>query len=207
MTDAAIADETSTSILHIKVIKGKDKVDIDANAVPAHKYKEVVELGFQTAINGGMTKVTKANYADPVELAAKAMEIARDRVEKLLAGTLTIGRKTATKGPSGVVMTEARRIAKQMAKDIMRDRGFKLSHYPQSVITELANAMIEDDPSIIQLAEHNIANRKSKKVSIDIGELLKGKEDENLVEKALVKKAKGPISAKQAGKVQPRAMH
>lgn len=196
--------------LNIPVVKGKGSVPIDTDAVPENYYKEALLQGFKTIVNGGMSKITKETYPVPEELAAAAMEVAHSRVAAMMEGKLKLGRSAAPKGPSGAVMTEARRLARQLVKDTLRAQGHKVSHYSSGDITEAANAVIADltgkPGDLIAMAEVNLASRGKVELKIDLGKVIS--EDPKLVAKAeeakILKKAKGPISAKQAGKVAPR---
>jgi len=109
---------------------------------------------------------------------------------------------------SAQVMTEARRIARNLVKDAMKEEGIKISHVKASEITAAANELIGDDPSIVEQAKANLAAAETApKAKINIKALIK--EDPELVAKAEAKKAKEreskPLSKTQAGKVKPRA--
>jgi hypothetical protein len=67
--------------------------------------------------------------------------------------------------------------------------------------------LIDSDPSILKTAEENLKQREATPIKIDIASLIKA--DPALVAKDEAKKAEAkankPLSAKQAGKVAPRA--
>jgi hypothetical protein len=61
---------------------------------------------------------------------------------------------------SARVMTEARRIAKNIAKEKLKSRGIKVNYEVKtSEISKIANALVETDPSIIETALANLGQR------------------------------------------------
>ena len=105
-------------------------------------------------------------------------------------------------------MTEARRIAKNIIKDMMKRDKIKVSHVPAAEITKAANALLAVRPELVTQAEQSLAERKAIKIDtaqFDIGQI---KIDPKLVAKAeadkQAKKKDKPLSATQAGKVAPR---
>ena len=195
--------------LTIPVTKAKATLTIDTDVVPDAYYQEALAQGFKALINGGATKITKETYPDEEELKAKALETARARVQAMYEGKLKLGRSAksdSTKVP-GEVMTEARRLARDLVKQALKDAGHRISHYSSTEITIQANAVIAANPEIIEQAAANIEARKTKKPVIDIAAI---KEDPAKVGAANAKKAAakaGPLSAKQAAKVAPRVTH
>ena len=198
------------TILSIPVTKAKAAIDIDTDQVHETMYAAALKEGLKTLVNGGMSKVTKETYPNAEELKAKAWEIAQARALQLIDGSLKLGRSIATKGPSGAVMTEARRLARDLVKAALKAQGLKVSHYESSEITRAANAMIEQDSGLITMAEANIAARGKVSAPFDPATMIHP--SQKLVEAAEEAKAKKaankvPLSAKQAGKVAPRASH
>ena len=194
------------SVMSIQVTKGKGSVDLDPDTLPIEVYAEALRLGLKELVNRGMSKITVAKL-EGEELAkaqAAAMEKATENVEAIKAGKIRYtGQKSATKA-SGEVMTEARRIAKNIVKDQIKKAGGKISHYEAKEITAAANQLIEAQPEIIETAKTNLEARKAAPVKIDIASLVK--ESPKLVAKAEENKAKkkGQLSAKQAGLVAKR---
>lgn len=180
-------------------------IELDPSKLPDAVYAEIFLQGAKAVLGRGMSKVTKENYPDEKERAAAAMAAAQKNLEAAYEGKIRITGGKA-KGASGVVMTEARRIAKGIVKDMIKENGEKVSHYEASEITKAANQLIEEDPSIIELAKENIEKRKTKTPS-KAKELFAGiKISEKLVAKAEAKKKAGKVlSATQAGKVQVRS--
>lgn len=193
--------------MQIPVTKGKGTVDIDPETIPVEVYAEALRLGLKELVNRGMSKVTVAKL-EGEELAkaqAAAMEIAAKNVEAINTGKIRFtGQKAATK-VSGAVMTEARRIARNIVKDEIKKAGGKISHYEAKEITAAANQLIEAQPEIIEQAKEALAKRDAAPVKLDITKLVK--ESPKLVAKAEKAKAekKSQLSAKQAGMVAKKA--
>lgn len=197
-------------ILNIPVTKaGNATVEIDPNDAPENMFKAIVEAGCKVLINGGAGEITHKNYPDEEKFKKAAMNLAETRVLQLMEGTLKLGRGTAVKGPSGPVMTEARRLAREVVKTVMKSKGYKVSHYSQSEITLLANELLKEDPGYIVQATANIEARKNPPKMIDLS---KARANPELVAKAEEAKARkkseklpgGLLSAAQAGRTAPR---
>lgn len=194
------------AIVQVPVVKGKDSVDIDTDAIPPEVWSAVIEAGLKVFVNGGASKITKAAYnGDEGKLKDAAMAKAQERVASMLDGTIKIpGKKAAKKGGDREVNTEAMRLAKAHVKDLMREQGLKISHYSAKEITEAAKNVLESMPELYEEAKANIAKRKEavavEAKGIDLSKLMKA--DPKLVAKAAeaaAKKKKGSLSAKQAG--------
>lgn len=210
MSDEPEAGEAVSNTLTIPVVKSKGTVQVDTGTIPVEYYKEALAQGLKVIVNGGASKINKETYTDPKELMAAAQALAEERVAQMMAGTLKLGRKAAASGKTPhVVMTEARRLARDLVKTAMKNAGLRLSHYKSSEITEAANAMIAQDASLIKMAEANIEARGKLHVPFDPSKI---HADPGLVAKAEKEKAekasrKVPLSALQAGKPAPRASH
>lgn len=195
------------AIVKVPVSKTGTTLDVDIDAIPANAFSIIVMEGLKAVLAKKMSKITVAKL-EGEELAAAqaaALKIAEANLADVMADNIKSGRSAKKSTVKGVVMTEARRLAKAVVKDQIRASGQKISHFKASEITEAANALIEADPSYITMAEANLAARESApKPTIDITALIKP--DAELVKKAEAKKAegKGQLSAKQAGKVAPR---
>jgi hypothetical protein len=191
--------------ISVAITKGKANVTFQTDDLPEHVYAAALALGLKELANKGMSKITKALYADPEELKAAAMAKAAENVEAINAGTIKIpGQKAASK-VSGAVMTEARRIARNMVKDAIKANGGKVSHVEARDITAAANALLasEEGAGIVTQATANLAERAKVPVSLAIISAIPISEKK--VKAAEAKKAKDQLSAKQAGKVKPRA--
>jgi len=205
-TEPTTTDDAST-LMSIAVTKSGNLVDVDLSKLPDGVYREALLQGLKVLINRGMSKITKEALPDDATRKAEADHKANANVADLYAGKVKLtGTKAKSAKASGAIMTEARRLAKNLVKDAMKANGIKISHVAASEITKAANALLDADPSIIETATKNLADREATPVAIDIKALIKT--DPKLVEKAEAKKAADkanrPLSAKQAGKVAPR---
>lgn len=191
-----------STILNVPITKGKGSVAIDTAQIPQEVYEEALLQGLKVLLNRGMSKITKAELGDDDTVKKEAMLKAEKNAEDVLAGKIKFtGRKATTKA-SGAVMTEARRLARNLVKDAMKAHGIKISHVEASEITKAANAILADateGPSLIAMATANLAEREKVPVAESIVSSIKI--SDKLVAKANERKAasKSQLSAKQAG--------
>lgn len=205
-------------IYTIPVTKSKGVIDIDVDTIPDEVYAEAVRLGLKELVNRGMTKITKAafNDADAVKnghangeahMKAEAQAKAAANVQDILVGKIRFSAGAKAKKASGFVMTEARRLAKNIVKDLIKKNGGRISHFEAKEITAAGNALLESEAGaeIMAQAEQNIKEREQVKIEgIDIMSLVKA--SPALVAKAEKRNAeKKQLSAKQAGMTAPRA--
>jgi hypothetical protein len=207
MTDVTEVDtetglQEEGEILRIPVVKGKDFLEIDTGKIPIHVYREALVQGFKVILNRGQTQVTKATYPKPEELQAKAMEVAETTLESMYAGKIRI-MGGATKGDKvpREVMTEARRIARNLVKEELKRSGVKVSYVESRDITAAANSLLATSPDIIKQAEDEVEKRAATKVKIDIGSI---PISQKKVKAAEARKADKTLSAAKAGKVATR---
>jgi len=195
--------------LEVPITKGKATVtiDISADILPDAVYKEALLLGLKELANRGMSKITKASTKNEEELKSLAMAQAEKNVEAIMSGNIRFSGKKAKTGESAAVMTEARRLAKNLIKDALRANGEKPSQYEPKEITALANAYLAEDPSLIEQAKANLEERAKTPVLEKLKSVVAGsiKASPKLIAKAAAKKKDKPLSATQAGKVKPRA--
>ena len=204
-TEAPAADAPDGTILSIPCVKGKKNIDIHTGKLPESVYREALMQGLKQILNRGMTKVTKAQYPISAELEAKAMEVAAETVEAMYAGKTKImmtGAKVAK--ASGAVMTEARRIARNIIKDELKAQKIKISHVAAKDITAAANAYIAENKEIIKQAEESLkaADASRTKAATAVANLAKAIPiDAKKVAKVEADKAKAKetLSATQAG--------
>ena len=195
------------AVIQVPITKAGATIDFDTNDLSDEVYAVVVMEGLKTLLNRGASKITKETYPVEAERKDAALLKAAEQVEKVKSGDVKRGGKAKAK-ESAKVMTEARRIARNLVKDAMKEEGIKISHVKASEITAAANALIDQDPSIIEQAKTNLAAAETAPTAkINIKALIK--EDPELVAKAEAKKAKEreskPLSKTQAGKVKARA--
>lgn len=194
------------------------KADIEA-AMNNHPMlmEDLIEVALEVIVNRRMTSVgsvTKMTGAELEGAQSKAITIAEENLTKLL-DTGDVGKKKAkAKVAKKEVLDEARRIARNLVRDNIRKIGKNPSRVEAKKITELANALIETNPSILEEASANIEARKSKvsQESADAIALLEKlggvAESPRLIAKDEEKKAKakatrsksGTLSATQASK-------
>lgn len=203
MTDTTQAEATEKTVLRIPVVKGKTYLELIPDEMPIHVYTEALVLGFKQILNRGQTKVTKEAYPEPEALKAKAMEIAEATLENMYAGKIRVagGSAKSDKVPREI-MTEARRIARNLVKEELKRSGVKVSYIESSEITKAANALLASDPDILVQAEEEVEKRASKKVKIDISTI---PVSEKKVKAAEARKADKTLSAAKTAKVATRA--
>ena len=187
--------------------------EVDTDAVPEPQFVHILQEGAKVIINGGGSKLTPYSKATTDEeretFRTAAVELAAKRYAQMLANELSTGRGRSAKtdGIPAAVVTEARRIARDLVKDTIKHNGGRVSHYKPSDITAAANDLLADEeqgPGFIAMARENLAARKKSTITITLPSL---KEDPKLVAKAEEKKilAKAATLSKvQAGKVAPR---
>jgi hypothetical protein len=189
------------------VTKAKQALGLETDDLPEHVYIAFMREGAKHYLNRGMSKITKKEYPNPEELKAAALEQGQKNMEAILAGNIRIVGQAKASKVSGAVMTEARRLARNLVKDEIKRAGLKVSHFEAKEITKAANAILENDDSLIKDAQENLEKRAKTPVKVDIKGLIK--ESPEKVAAAEAKKAKAKASAAasktQAGIVQPRA--
>ena len=211
MADEATGDAQAKEkvYLDVPVVKGKGTVRICPSDIADDVWQEVIAQGLKVIINGGASKITKALYeGDEDKLKAAAMAKATERVAGMLDGTIKLSRKAAAKGVSGAVKTEAMRLARNLVKDELKRQQIKISHVAASDITAGAKLYLERDPSIIEMAKKNLAEREAVPVpeGIDLSALIRSDPKKNAAADAKAAKAKAEgLSAAKAGQVKTRA--
>ena len=199
------------AILKVPVSKAGASLDVDVDKIPQDAFAIVVLEGLKVLLAKKMSKITVAKLEgeDLAKAQAAALEVAKGNLSDIMEDKVKSGRSgsSKTKGVPGAVMTEARRLAKAVVKDQIRAAKIKISTVPASDITAAANELIASDDSYVIQAKANLEARATVKPTIDITKLIQP--DPKLVAKAEAKKAEAkknaPLSAKQAGKVAPRA--
>lgn len=87
-------------------------------------------------------------------------------IAELVADARRLGSHTERVIPVGsatfsaaAVMTEAHRLAKNLAKEKLRGRGVKVNEVEASQIAEIARVLVNADPSIVETANVNLEKR------------------------------------------------
>lgn len=201
------ATNSPDSIVAVHVVKANSTINVDTAALPDAVYREVIAQGLKIIVNRGTTKITKETYPDEAQRSEAAMEAAQHQVDEMLAGKVkrSAGVKAGKGASDTKVMTEARRIARNMIKDQMRANGLKVSQYDASTITEAANALMAKQPAILEEARASLERHaKPAQVELDLKSLPVS--DKKAAEAAKRKAEKATqLSAKQAGK--PKTGH
>jgi hypothetical protein len=198
---------TPSTIVTIALKNAAGNVDVDTAKLPDDVYREALMQGLKVIAERGMSKLTKEAYPDETERKQAINAKAVANVQDMYDGKVKITGAAKVKKASGAVMTEAMRLARNLVKDAMKANKIKISTVKASEITKAAKMLIDSDSSILQTAEDNLKQREATPIKIDIASLIKA--DPALVAKDEAKKAEAkankPLSAKQAGKVAPRA--
>lgn len=190
-------------IYSVPITKGKQELRVNSGDFPVEIFAEIFYNGLKVLLNKGMGDIkTKDLEGDALAKAqAQAMKFAQDNLNKLLTGEFKKTSSKATK-VAGKIVVEARRLARQWTKDQLKHAGHKPSQYKASEISKFAQAVIDSDPSWIEMAKASLEQAAAKTATIDLGAL---KPDPTLVAKAKEKKKDRPLSATQAGLIAPRA--
>jgi len=196
--------------LEIKVTKAARTITVDTEKFNEKVYEHVFLKGLEPLINAKMSKITVKDLEGEALEAARvaAYEQAEKNLNDLYEGKIRAGRGTITAKDGskipGPVMTEAKRLAKEVVKDEIKAAGMKVSHVAASDITKAATELVKADPQFIEQAFLNIEARKAKTVAVNISELIH--ESPKLVERAKKAQAdrKATLSATQAGKAAKR---
>lgn len=218
-----MSEPEDDGIVSIPISKaGNRTIQVDANSLPADMFKLVVIEGLKAVLNSRMSKITGLKTLEGQALADQqdaAFKIAEENLKTLIEGNVKKRGVAAKSKLPAAVMTEARRLAKEVVKNEIRKAGHKISHIPASVITDAANKLIADDASYIDMAKANIEARTAKTTigegdaaqaaALSLLDKLGVSESPELVKKAQAEKDKrkaekaGTLSAKQAGKAAP----
>lgn len=200
-------DATPSTIVQVALKNAAGTIEVDTAKLPDDVYREALMQGLKIIAERGMSKLTKEAYPDETERKQAIHAKAEANVQDMYDGKVKITGAKTVKKASGAVMTEAMRLARNLVKDAMKVNKIKISTVKASEITKAAKALLDADTSIIATAEANLAAREATPLKIDITKLIHA--DPELVAKDAAKKAAAkadkPLSAKQAGKVAPRA--
>lgn len=192
------------AVVTVQVTKSKSTVDIDTEKLPQDVYEYALLQGLKVIANRGMSKITKETYPNADELKVAAQAMAEKNIVAMYEGKVRMVGGAKKSKASGAVMTEARRLAKNLIKDEMKKAGIKVSHVAAKDITAAANALLDTMPELLEQAQTNLKAREDEAkgvgTKINIAELVKA--DPDKVAKAEAKKAAkaGTLSATQAGK-------
>jgi hypothetical protein len=180
----------------------------DVNNLPADVFAAVIKEGLKVFCNSRMSTLpapSKLTGAEAEEAKAAALAKAEANWADMKEGKLVkrgAGAATKSAGVPRAEMTEALRLAKEVAKDLIRKAGMKISHVPAKDITAAAKQMVENDPSYFEKARQNLAERATIPTVMDIKSLVS--ESPKLKAEAEARNAakkEKVLSAKQSGLV------
>lgn len=149
------------TVFNIMVTKAQQTLQVVWDDLPQPIKLRLIAEGIGKLLNAATAKVTKSSTPDAESLKAQALGLAQKKLDSLHRGEL---RAKAVKGQgkaSGVVMTEARRLAKNIIKAQIKAAGKKISDYETKAITEAANGYVTKHPELIKQAEESIAAAKA----------------------------------------------
>jgi hypothetical protein len=149
------------TIFKIRITKAKADLEVDFDELPKEVKLAIVEKGLAAFLNGATAKETTKTTPDEAVRAENAMALANKKLDALKRGELKAARAKSDGKVSGVVMTEARRLAKNIVKAGIKAAGHKISDYEAKAITEAANAYIEEHPEIVQQAQASVEAAKA----------------------------------------------
>jgi len=192
-------------------------IEMNFSTLPDQIYQALLIAGAEAFLNkaNGAAKslagITKLEGKELEDRKKEVLEAAEKTAQQLRDGIVPGAKKAKA---SGAVQTEAMRLAKAMVKDLIRNSGQKVGAYTAKELTVAAKEVLERNPSLLQLAEKNLAERatdaKGTK-SLDLKGLFGAKAESEEVKakpkappKRKEKGDKVPLSAKQAGMAAPR---
>lgn len=187
-------------VIKVKIAKAKTNIEVLFEDLPPDIQLYIVEQGLSKVLNAATAKVTKANTESEAQLAELALAEANKKLDKLKKGDLKRSSKSDGKVP-GVVMTEARRLAKNIVKASIKAQGQRISDYEAKAITEAASIYLGEHPELIEQASASIEASKNLATaaavnvsSIPVSEVKRAKNEAKKAE------ARAATEAKNAGK-------
>ena len=198
------------AIISVPIAKaGKEaSIDVDTAAYSDEVYAYVLAEGLKAIANARMSKVgavTKLSGKELEDAQAMALKIATENLDKLAKGEVKKAKGKSASGEDRKVITEARRLGREVIKDMIKAAKGRIGDYSAKQITEAADELIKGDPSFVVKAKENLASRNDTLPVLDIGALIQP--DAKKVAKRKADEASKPLSAKHAGmtgKVPPR---
>lgn len=199
-TDAAEA-QTAGVTFKIKIPKAGQSIEVVWADLPQKVQMYIVEQGLSKLLVAATAKVTATTQPDEALRKDEAMAYANKKLDSLKAGKLSARASKSDGKVSGVVMTEARRLAKTIVKAQIKAAGQKISDYSAKAITEAANLYLGDHQELIAQAEQSIAQAKalSEVAAVNVAAIPVDQDKVAKREKANAEK-RAATSAKNAGK-------
>jgi hypothetical protein len=198
------ATHTPTMIV-VNVPKAKVKLELNWDSLDIDTKLAIIQAGAEKIVQAATAKFTKANQKDEQELEASAKQAAEAKLADIHAGKWKPGRKASAGKVAGVVMTEARRLAKNIVKAQIKAAGQRISDYEAKAITEAANLYLSEHEELIAQASASIEASKAlaSQAAVDVKAIPVSaiKVAKNNEKKAA---AKAATAAKNAGKPGPQ---
>lgn len=200
-----MADDEDSLIFNVKITKAKANLAVNFGELPRAVQEYIIEQGLAKLLNGATAKETAATTPDEAVRAANAMSLAEKKLDSLKAGKI-VARASKDGKVAGVVMTEARRLAKNIVKAGIKAQNKRISDFEPKAITEAANAYLADHPELIAAAKASIdasaALSAATVVNVEAIPVSATRVAANEKKKA---EAKAATAAKNAGKPGPQA--
>ncbi len=156
------------STINVQISKAKKELQISIEefmALDPDVQIYILEQGYGKVLNAATAKLTKAKIDEEgltdEQVADQAMGLVNKRMDELKAGKVKRTRSAGKGKVPGVVMTEARRLAKNIIKAAIKASGERISAYEPKVITEAANEYLEQHPEVIEQAAASIEQAKT----------------------------------------------
>lgn len=201
------------STINVQISKAKQELQIsveDFMALDVNVQIYILEQGFGKVLNAATSKLTKEKVAEEgltdEQVADQAMGLVAKRMDELKAGKVKRTRSAGKGKVPGVVMTEARRLAKNIIKAAIKASGERISAYEPKVITEAANEYLTQHPEVIEQAAASIEQAKTLAGVADVSGIHTDAKRVAKLDAKKVKKGKSDLPVIPQ-KAKPPAMH
>lgn len=189
---------------NIKVTKAKQALEVVWEELPDAIKLRIIEEGLGKLLNAATAKVTAKSSESPESMASQALGLAQKKLDSLKKGELRA--KVSRDGKvSGVVMTEARRLAKNIIKQQIKAANKKILDYEAKAITEAANVYLTNHPELVAAAQASIDAAKglATQAGVDVSAIpvSEAKKAKRIAKNA---EARAATAAKDAGKPGPQ---
>jgi hypothetical protein len=161
-----------------KMPSTEDFMEMEQITIAGHAYNVPVRYEEGHELTAGEASALNQTFHENIRnnLAKKAKEgtLTQGEVDQYAQGyqfgVRTPGTGGVTRDP---VQSEAMRIAKRQVSDLIRKSGKKVSDYEATAINSAAQALIQRDPAILDLARQRVAEQQSLAQN-DLGDILAG---------------------------------
>lgn len=195
-------------IVRISITKSGGYIELNTAVMPQEVYEAALLEGLKILANKGMSKITlkglEGAELDKAKAAAQAK--GEENAAAIMDGSIKLPGRKAKSKESAEVMTEARRLAKNLVKDELKRNNIRMKDVASKDLTAWAKAVLEGNPELITEARANVEARKESKLAgqINVAGLLGQNKFDTLKAEGEAAKAKAvergkQLSAKQAG--------